>query len=199
SHDLVPGMAVYLEEKTSPASGPQIRRSPLLTVTSVTPVPATTNDVVTWTPPLSEGYDPTSTKLKGNNVAGSHGQTLNDEPIYVGTGAPRQSFTLTRAPVSFLLASGTTFGRRSAPELQVRVDGVLWEEVQSFFASTPFDTHYVVEIDENDKCTLQFGSGQRGAVPPAGAHVTAVYRIGLGRGGNVGADTLTVAVTSVPG
>ena len=45
---------------------------------------------------------------------------------------------------------------------------------------------------------MLFGDGRRGAVPPAGAEITAVYRIGLGARGNVGADTLSVCLTAVP-
>jgi Baseplate J-like protein len=198
-HALAPGHRVYFEEQTTgPGGAPKIRRSPLLQVVEVKAIDLTT-DSVSWLPPLPEGFDPTKTKLRGNNFVATHGQTLNDEPVYVGNGAPRQAMTLTRAPVTHLLSKGKLARRRSLPELEVRVDGVRWEQVATFFDSGPFDPHYVVTIDENDKLTVHFGTGQRGAVVPPGAEVKAVYRVGLGRGGNVGADTLTVAVTSAPG
>lgn len=197
-HSLVPGQRVYFEEKTPTPSGDKIRRTALLEITSVTPIDAT-HDAIAWIPPTLEGYDPSKTKLKGNNVLATHGQTVSDEPIYVGNGAPRQAMTLTRAPVTHLLAQGRLPRRKSLPELEVRVDGSLWEQAASFFGSGPFDQHYIVSIDEEDRLTIHFGTGQRGAVVPAGAQVKAVYRIGLGRGGNVTSDTLTVAVTSVAG
>src|SRR5262249_42188369 len=123
------------------------------------------------------------------------GETVSEEPLFVGDGTPRQSFRLGRHPVTHLLASGTT-SRRSLPELQVKVDGVPWVLVDSFFDSGPFDQHYTVTIDENDVMTVQFGTGQRGAVLPAGAQAKAIYRVGIGRTGNVGPGTITVPITA---
>ncbi|HEX7843732.1 MAG TPA: putative baseplate assembly protein, partial [Kofleriaceae bacterium] len=198
SHALGRGDTVYFEE-TSPGSRMR-RTAPLriIDVRNIGLVNGTSTDQISWLPPLEEAYgDPAHTKLKGNNVAVSHGETIGDEPIYVGDGTPSQAFTLTRKPVTFRLAAPGGRRRRSAPELQVIVDGVPWDMVDSFFGSLSFDTHYTVTVDENDALTVQFGTGQRGAIVPAGAQVKAIYRVGLGQSGNVGPDTIKVAVSSV--
>jgi predicted phage baseplate assembly protein len=116
----------------------------------------------------------------------------------VGDGTPGQQMTLSRKPVTHLLKTGSFRRRRSSPELQVRVDGILWQQVENLFYSQPSDTVYTTSVDENDYLTIRFGMGDRGAVVPAGAQVKASYRIGLGSGGNVGADTLTVFLSAVP-
>jgi hypothetical protein len=193
SHALGRGDIVYLEETTQQ----KIRRSPPLQVTAVTP--GATTDTVQWQPQLTEDYVLASTVLKGNNVAATHGQTITNEASYRGDGTPSQQLTLSRPSVTYLLApQAPQRQRRSRPELEVRVDGVLWDLVDSFVNSGPFDTHYTVTIDENDYLTVHFGTGQRGAVVSTGATVTVQYRVGLGRGGNVGPDTITVPVTTVP-
>jgi len=198
NHALAEGAAVYLEEETTlPDGSIQRRRSPMLIIVQVQAAGVNT-DAISWLPPLPEPFDPARTTLQGNNVVASHGETVSDEPTFVGDGTPGQRMTLSRQPVTHLLKQGPFRRRRSSPDLAVRVDGILWEQVENFFASKPSDTHYTTTIDENNYLTIHFGTGERGAVPPAGAQVKAVYRVGLGSQGNVGADTLTVFLTAVP-
>jgi hypothetical protein len=192
SHALAAGQVVYLEEALAPG---RVRRSPPLRISAVRAT-APGVDAVQWLPPLPEPFGAGSL-LRGNNLLATHGQTLQDEPIYVGDGTPRQRMTLTRRPVTHLLARPGG-RRRSRPELELRVDGALWEQVDNLLYSSPFDPHYVVQIDENDTLSVSFGTGERGAVVPAGAQVQAVYRVGLGRLGNTGPDTITVPISALP-
>jgi predicted phage baseplate assembly protein len=195
SHALALGDVVYLEETvTGPGGAAQPHRSPPLQVAAIRTV-ATGIHEIAWTPPLSEPFGAVGVALKGNNVVATHGETVADEPTFIGDGTPRQRFKLGRRPVTHLLASGST-SRRSRPELQVTVDNVPWVLTDSFFDSSPFDQHFTVTIDENDFMTVQFGTGQRGAIVPAGVPVRATYRIGLGRTGNVGPDSITIPITS---
>jgi predicted phage baseplate assembly protein len=197
-HALAEGHAIYFEQTvTPPDAAPQIRQSPLLRVVEVRAL-EDDQDEIRWLPSLPEPFAPVSTKLKGNNVLASHGETVTDEPIVVSDGTPGQRLTLSRSPVTHLLSSTLTRRRRSRAELDLRVNGTLWEEVESLFESAPSDTHFTTSIDENDQLSVLFGDGRRGAVPPAGAEIAAVYRIGLGTRGNVGADTLSVFLTAVP-
>lgn len=191
AHALGRGDIVYFEETVT---GPKVHRSAPLQLIDIRSVAAGT-DAITWDAPLADDFTTGAVVLAGNNVAASHGETISDEPIFVGDGTPRQSFRLGRRPVTHLLAPSGT--RRSLPELQVKVDGVPWQLTDSFFNSGPFDPHFTVMIDENDAMTVRFGTGQRGAIVPAGAQVKAIYRVGLGRAGNVGPGALTVPVTSV--
>jgi hypothetical protein len=196
AHALAEGDPVYFEESAQGGS-PRVRRSPILTVTAVRRLPDGT-DEVDWLPPLPEPFRRDQTRLRGNNVLATHGRTVADEPVFVSDGTPSQRFALSRAPVTHLLRQDQARRRRSAPELEVRVDGALWEEVESLLASGPADRHYTTSIDENDVATVAFGTGARGSVPPAGARVQARYRVGLGGDGNVGPDTLTVFLTALP-
>lgn len=70
-----------------------------------------------------------------------------------------------------------------------------WEPRRDLLASEGEDRHYVVEMDDRGRAHLRFGDGELGARPEAGAAFEALYRVGGGPAGNVGADTLTVAVT----
>ncbi len=197
-HALDEGRMIYFEEKRPQPDGSfKIRRSPILQIIKIEPA-AVDVDRITWLPPLPEPLDPTQTTLKGNNILASHGESVFDEPLFIGDGTPGQRLTLSRKPVTYLIKMGPSTRRRSRPELEVRVDGVLWDEVENFFQSKSADLHYATAIDESDTLTITFGTGQRGSVVPAGAQVKAVYRIGLGSQGNVGADTLTVALSAIP-
>ena len=60
-------------------------------------------DEIRWLPPLPEPFAPETTKLKGNNIRASHGETIADEPIAVSDGTPGQRLTLSRSPVAHLL------------------------------------------------------------------------------------------------
>ena len=51
--------------------------------------------------------------------------------------------------------------------------------------------HFVVEIEEDRRAQLRFGNGESGRFPDAGTRFRAVYRIGNGAAGNVGAGTIT--------
>ncbi|MCZ6818166.1 MAG: putative baseplate assembly protein [Calditrichaeota bacterium] len=198
AHGLVEGDTVYLEQVTTePDGSKKTRRSPILRVTNVVSI-AADKDAISWLPALPEPLDPQITTLNGNNISASHGETISDEPVYVGNGTPGQSLTLSRKPVTHLLKSGTYKRRRSSPEMQVLVDGTPWEEVENLFNSRPSDTHYFTTINEEDYLTIYFGTGNRGSVVPTGARVEVTYRIGIGSQGNVGADTLTVFLSSIP-
>jgi len=197
AHAFAAGDLVYFEAKTLADGVERTRRSPMLRIVDVKTVGLDV-DSVSWLPALPEAFVPADTRLKGNNVVATHGETIADEPIYVGDGTPGQRLTLSRKPVTHLLKRSPSGRRRSAAELEVRVDGLRWEEREHFLESRPSDPHYVTSIDENDYLTIRFGTGQRGSVPPPGAQVKAIYRVGLGGGGNVGADRLTVFLTAVP-
>ncbi len=68
----------------------------------------------------------------------------------------------------------------------MRVDDILWERVQDFADSGPDDRHYRSVTDEALVTSVVFGDGRNGAVPPSGKkNIAAVYRVGLGRAGDV--------------
>jgi hypothetical protein len=70
----------------------------------------------------------------------------------------------------------------------------LWEPVPHLLDSSEFDRHFAVEIGADGRPTIRFGDDEYGANPSGAALFTAVYRIGNGRAGNIGADSVSHAV-----
>jgi predicted phage baseplate assembly protein len=120
-------------------------------------------------------------KVFGNVARVSHGRTVQETLGGSDGVSPFQRFALRESPVTLL--PGVAGGE---PELEVRVDDVLWERVQDFAESGPDDRHYRTVTDEELVTSVVFGDGRNGAVPPSGRkNITAVYRVGLGRAGDV--------------
>ena len=79
--------------------------------------------------------------------------------------------------------------RLALPAVTVAVDGQTgdpWTPRRDLLSSAPTDRHFVGETDDDAVTTLRFGDGTNGAAPPPASAVTACYRIGNGRVGNVG-------------
>jgi hypothetical protein len=69
-------------------------------------------------------------------------------------------------------------------------DKKTWTAEQDLLASGPTDTHFVMEIEYDGIARLRFGDNNNGLRPDSDTKFTASYRLGNGRPGNVGADTL---------
>lgn len=107
------------------------------------------------------------------SATAKHAETMSDS--FTTAGAADQRLTLTSAPYLDKTA-------------KVKVDGVDWTEVDNFVGSRDTDSHFTVEVDEDDKATLVFGDGVNGAKPTGAVSVT--YEIGGGVTGNVPANTI---------
>ena len=66
----------------------------------------------------------------------------------------------------------------------------LWTPVPDLLDSTPFDTSFVAEIDDDGRAILRFGDAEYGRMVGGATGFAAVYRVGNGRAGNVGHDSL---------
>lgn len=87
-------------------------------------------------------------------------------------------------------------------QLDVRVDegsgGVLWQRRDSLLNSLSGDSHYIVRREQDDVAVVEFGDGRHGRIPRRGRNnITATYRVGGGRKGNVPALSITKAVTAI--
>lgn len=71
----------------------------------------------------------------------------------------------------------------------------IWNPVPSLLDSGVYDPHFVAETDANGLARLRFGDDQYGRRPGEPIAVQARYRIGNGRSGNIGAETLLHVVT----
>ena len=67
----------------------------------------------------------------------------------------------------------------------------IWQPRPDLLGSGPFAEHFVAEIEDDRRARLRFGDGEHGLAPAQGTAFTAVYRVGQGPPGMVGADTLS--------
>jgi hypothetical protein len=92
--------------------------------------------------------------------------------------------------------------RDTLPAVQLIEDGDTsrpWLPRRDLLASNRFDRHFTVEIDNDGDAYLRFGDGFH-AIKPQTDHVfSAIYRVGNGLTGNVGADSLTRVVLAGSG
>lgn len=70
-------------------------------------------------------------------------------------------------------------------------DSPIWEPRLDLLSSDPEDRHFVVELEDDRRAQLRFGSGESGRFPEAETRFQAVYRIGNGSSGNIGAEAIT--------
>jgi len=123
----------------------------------------------------------------------THGETVV-EVLGSGNGAAaHQQFTLKRPPLTYV-SSASESGVESS--LQVRVNGLLWDESAQLVDQTPSSETYIVRISDDGRPSVIFGDGERGARLPSGIeNVTATYRSGIGAAGMVGAGRITLMAT----
>lgn len=66
-----------------------------------------------------------------------------------------------------------------------------WEAAKDLLGCGPTDKKFVAEIDNDGIASIRFGDDKHGLRPASGTGFRAVYRVGNGVIGNVGAETLT--------
>jgi predicted phage baseplate assembly protein len=116
----------------------------------------------------------------GNIVRATRGESVLGEVLGSGDASQAfQSFTLGKKPLTYINDPAAANGRRST--LEVRVNGIKWKEVSSFFGARPQDEVYIVRQNDDGETIITFGDGAIGARLPAGVdNVTASYRFGAG-------------------
>ncbi|HEY44891.1 MAG TPA: putative baseplate assembly protein [Anaerolineae bacterium] len=124
--------------------------------------------------------------IKRDNIA--YRFELEGGPITFHT--PRQNDD-EKAPVRDML-DVDPHKTRADVVLEFHEDGATrsWEVVPHLLESGPFDRHFVVETKNDGKTIIRFGDGEYGMKPPEGSHVKAIYRVGNGRAGSLGAESL---------
>jgi len=81
--------------------------------------------------------------------------------------------------------------------LWVYVDGILWEQVDSFILSEPTDRHYTVVPQYDGTLLIRFGNGSRGAIPQSGSTILIRFVKTAGANGNVYGTNMITKVSSV--
>lgn len=138
------------------------------------------------TPPLTVYFD---------LLPVSAGKTVKNEIVGSGDSTQTgQSFTLAKSPVTYL-ASGSTY----ASTINLRVNGLPWREVPSFYNQPANAQVFVARQDSNQVTHIDFGDGINGALVPTGTNnIVATYRYG-GGASSPPAGKLTVIAKSYPG
>jgi predicted phage baseplate assembly protein len=159
-------------------------------VTVLDCAPAAATMTLTLEPALARTYVPGSVRVRGNVVAATHGETVEQ---VLGSGDGRAEFARfrpRRPPLTHVRAT-TPSGAR--PELVVRVDEVAWDQVPALDQAGPHDRVYALRYEEDGGATIVLGDGAHGARPPTGAeNIRATYRTGIGAPGGVGAGQVAL-------
>ena len=143
--------------------------------------------------PLRFRYLRESVRINANVVKATHGETTR-EVLGSGNGAlANQAFVPRKSPVTYV-AAPTATGTEGT--MEVRVDGVLWEEAPALYGLDPAAEAYTVRLQEDGRARVVFGDGEMGARLPTGAeNVHATYRFGIGTPGMVGASSISLMQT----
>ncbi|MEK9141343.1 MAG: putative baseplate assembly protein [Nitrospirota bacterium] len=142
---------------------------------------------------LAYCFERDSVKIYGNVVLATHGETRT-ETLGSGDGSkPLQEFTLKQPPLTFVPAPNPT-GVDST--LKIYVNDVQWHESNTLFGLNARERRFVTQTDDEGKTTVIFGNGKEGARLPTGIeNIRAVYRNGIGKGGNVKAEQISLLST----
>jgi hypothetical protein len=112
----------------------------------------------------------------------SRGETVTGEIL--GSGDPilvRQEFALKKVPLTYLTDTGPRSVNGYRSTLRIRVAGIEWYEVPSFFEQPPDARVFATREDDEQRTHVRFGDGENGARLPAGTdNVVASYRHGSG-------------------
>ena len=151
------------------------------------------NTVLNLAAPLAYSYDRASVTIYGNVADATQGQSTG-EVLGDGDAAKAYlSFALSQSPLTYVPAA-TAAGATSA--LTVAVNDRAWRELDDLAEAGPKTRGYVTRENDAQKTTITFGNGVRGARVPTGtANVKAMYRYGMGSGGNVDAGQISQLAT----
>jgi conserved hypothetical protein, phage tail-like region len=152
-----------------------------------------THSTLTLENNLAYTYKRDTAKIYANVVKATNGETRNE---VLGSGDATQAFqqfALKQPPLTYVSAP-TVEGVEST--LHVRVNDVEWHETDTLALLAPNDRNFITVTDDDARTSVVFGDGKRGARPPTGIeNVTAVYRSGIGKGGNVKAEQISLPIT----
>lgn len=188
---LVPGRRVVLDDKSSQ---PILATIAVATRVNVTQASGKEHVELTLDEPLPRALDAESAYMHANVAKATHGETVKEEVLGDGDATRTfQRFTLSKSPVTFVPSPGSPGG--VATTLEVDVNRIEWEEVDTLLLAEGTDEVHVSRLQADGTTVVEFGDGRQGSRLPTGRkNVTATYRVGLGKVGNVPAGSLRNAL-----
>src|ERR1700754_249644 len=140
--------------------------------------------------PLGYSYLRGSLAISANVVHATHGETVNEVLGNGDASVANQSFILKKPPTTFLSAPTA---RGGVSTLEVRANGVRWDELPPLYDAAPGQPVYTTSIDNDANMRVTFGDGMRGARLPTGTvNIAARYRSGIGPDGEVAAGAVSM-------
>lgn len=145
--------------------------------------------VLTWEDSYALPWDAalSETEILGNVAEFTHGK-VEKSTLYVDK--EMSFYDLPEGPLGY---------ENGASKISIKVDGKEWQRVPSIKTSQPYHMHYQIVDLDNGKNRILFGDNINGLRPDKYAHVEIEYLVGLGRVGNVAANTLTRLPDEIPG
>ena len=77
--------------------------------------------------------------------------------------------------------------------------GLAWLPRRDLLSTDSFGREFVAEVDDEGRAVLRFGDDENGMRPGEGMEMYALYRLGNGAGGNVGANAIAHVVADTMG
>lgn len=106
----------------------------------------------------------------------------------------------TSVPASRFLAPSSDGTSRPRPQISIRDDqNQPYEVLDDLLSSDDSERVCILEIERDNTVFVRFGDGQYGKAPEPGDRFHAHYRVGNGRVGNIGRETLAHVVTNAQG
>jgi hypothetical protein len=155
---------------------------------------------------------------RGNVVLADHGATVRSEtpgadlrpaiveggrpyrPLLKGTGLTQAApYDHARAQAQSAAAALRGAMRAVLPAITLRGEGETWRPQRDLLGSDRFAPDFVVEMEDDGGARLRFGDDLLGRRPSPGTSFSATYRVGNGRAGNVGAESLTQLLPPLDG
>ncbi len=169
---------------------PDVSKSEIAFIESIVHDMAKAQTRILLSADLEHMYRVDKLNLNANVAAATHGETKEES---IGSGDPTkrfQRFQLKNNPLTHVTASTPTGAEDT---LEVTIDGVEWQQTESFENLAGADKVYVTRRTDDGATNVIFGDGVTGRLPPSGVeNVAAKYRTGLGAGGNVTEDKLSL-------
>ena len=170
-----------------------VRASEVATLAEVTHDTAQGLTTLTLAGDLVNQYRRETVTINANVARATHGERVQE---VLGSGDASQSyqrFTLRQPPLTHTSAA-TPSG--TASSLQIRANDLLWHEAPSLYGHGPDERVFISRLGDDGKTTVVFGDGRTGARLPTGQeNVRATYRKGIGRGGLVKAEQISLLLT----
>lgn len=96
--------------------------------------------------------------------------------------------TAVREPAARMLEQDP---RTANAAVRLRTGNEVWEARRDLLSSNRFATEFVVETERDLTAFIRFGDDLLGKRPASDVELTAEYRVGNGRAGNIGADVIS--------